>query len=83
LPLWPFAVAAAGCVAGINAVCAAASEAVDARQRARNAQIAAEDKPLTDRMNSDMQNLAATGQAMQNNPRLMRLMALAQAKHCH
>jgi hypothetical protein len=30
-----------------------------------------------------MSALAAQGQAMQQNPRLMRLMQLAQQKHCH
>src|SRR5262249_9041551 len=52
------------CAVGINATCAAASEAMQARHDARNRQIAAEDKPITDRMSHDMQNLAATGQAM-------------------
>lgn len=73
----------AGCIGGINATCAAASEAMSARHDARNAQIQAEDKPLNDRTSSEMTALAAQGQAMQQNPRLMHLMQLAQQKHCH
>ena len=73
----------AGCIGGVNATCAAASAAMQARHDARNAQIKAEDKPLDDRTSSEMNALAAQGQAMQQNPRLMRLMQLAQQKHCH
>jgi len=73
----------AGCIGGVNATCAAASEAIQARHDARNAQIKAEDKPLNDRASSEMSALAAQGQAMQQNPRLMHLMQLAQQKHCH
>ncbi len=73
----------AGCVVGTNATCAAASEAAQARHDARNAQYQAEDKPITDRMNTQMTNLAAQGQAMQNDPKLMHLRQLAQEKHCH
>lgn len=73
----------AGCLGGINATCAAASEAQSAREKARNDQIQAEDKPLTDQMNPAMAALAAQGMAMQQDPRLMRLMQLAQQKHCH
>lgn len=73
----------AGCIGGINATCAAASEAMSARHDARNAQIKAEDKPLNDRTSSEMAVLAAQGQALQRNPRLMRLMHLAEQKHCH
>ena len=73
----------AGCAGGINATCAAASEVQSARENARNAQIQAEDKPLTDQMNSQMSALAAQGLAMQQDPRLMHLMQLAQQKNCH
>jgi len=73
----------AGCFGGINATCAAASEAQSAREAARNAKIKAEDKPLTDQMSSEMTALAAQGRAMQQDPRLMHLMQLAQQKHCH
>jgi hypothetical protein len=73
----------AGCFGGINATCAAASEALSARQAARNAKIQAEDKPITDQMNPEMAALAAQGQAMQQDPRMMHLMQLAQQKHCH
>ena len=73
----------AGCLGGINATCAAASEALSARQAARNAKIQAEDKPITDQMNPEMAALAAQGRAMQQDPRLMHLMQLAQQKNCH
>jgi hypothetical protein len=73
----------AGCVGGINATCAAASEAMSAREAARNAKIQAEDKPITDQMGPQMAALAAQGHAMQQDPRLMRLMQLGQQKNCH
>ncbi len=73
----------AGCFGGINATCAAASEAMSAGEAARNAQYQAEDKPITDQMGPQMNALAAQGQAMQQDPRLMRLLQLGQQKHCH
>ena len=73
----------AGCFGGINATCAAASEAMSAREAARNAKIQAEDKPITDQMGPEMAALAAQGHAMQQDPRLMRLMQLGQQKNCH
>jgi hypothetical protein len=73
----------AGCVGGINATCAAASEAMSAREAARNAKIQAEDKPITDQMSVEMNALATQGRAMQEDPRLMHLIQLAQQKHCH
>ena len=62
---------------------AAMTEAQAERQRAEAAEIEAEDAPLTQDMASNAAQLAAQGQAMQNDPRFQRLMQLAQEKDCH
>jgi len=43
----------------------------------------AEDKPLADKMNGQMNDVVAQAAPLQANPRIQRLMQLAQEKNCH
>ena len=61
----------------------AATAAAQAQEAENERQIAAQ-RPLQDRMTHDMNGMAAdTSSQMAGNPRIQRLMQLAQEKHCH
>jgi hypothetical protein len=52
-------------------------------QQAQFHRALAEDKPLMDQANRQTNDMASQAMAMQANPRLQRLMQLAQQKDCH
>lgn len=52
------------------------------QQRIAN-QALAEDKPLADKMNGQMNTVVEQSAPLQANPRIQRLMQLAQEKNCH
>src|SRR5689334_13767217 len=72
--------AACGFVGG--PACAAATAADQANRNAVKEREKAESKPLVDKQLAQSNALAAQGQAMQSNARLMRLMQLGQSKGC-
>jgi hypothetical protein len=72
--------AACGFVGG--PACMAATQADQANRKAIQEREKAEAKPLADKQLAQSNTLAAQGQAMQSNARLMRLMQLGQAKGC-
>jgi hypothetical protein len=58
----------------------AAQEAMQHREWNR---AIAEDKPLVDQMNAQTNAVVAQGMSIQSDPRVQRLMQLAQDKNCH
>jgi hypothetical protein len=60
----------------------AANRAIQAEQKAANERVRADTQPVGEKLTAQTQDLAAQAQQMQANPRLMRLMDLAQKKGC-
>jgi hypothetical protein len=61
----------------------AVEKTLDAKHKANNERVIKEDLPVTQRMISQTSDLGADfGQQLQANPRLGRLMQLADSKHC-
>jgi len=75
---------AAGAACGFagGPVCMAATQADQANRNAIHAQEVAEAKPLADQQLAQSKTVAAQGQQLQSNARLMRLMQLGHAKGC-
>lgn len=75
---------AAGAACGFagGPACMAATQADQANRNAIHAQEAAEAKPLADQQLAQSRTVAAQGQQLQSNARLMRLMQLGHAKGC-
>jgi hypothetical protein len=75
---------AAGATCGFvgGPACGAATQADQANRNAIHAQEAAEAKPLADQQLAQSKTVAAQGQELQSNARLMRLMQLGHAKGC-
>ena len=70
----------AGFIPGAGYAQVAAAQAEEARQR----RLAEEQRPAQEQFNRDMNGFAAdTSSQMAGNPRIQRLMQLAQEKHCH
>lgn len=72
--------AACGFVGG--PVCGAATQADQANRNAIHAQEVAEAKPLADQQLAQSKTVAAQGQQLQSNARVLRLMQLGHAKGC-
>ena len=77
------AAAGAASATGVPGVGAAANAAMAAEQQRMAAENRAEQKPITDKLNADLEPAMAQGQAMQGNPRIQRLLTLAKEKKCH
>ena len=60
----------------------AVNRAIEAEQKAANERAKADMRPLGDKLTAQTQDLAAQGQSMQADPRLMRLMELGKTKGC-
>ena len=75
---------AAGATCGFvgGPACMAATQADQANRNAIHAQETAEAKPLADQQLAQAKTVAAQGQQLQSNARLMRLMQLGHAKGC-
>lgn len=75
---------AAGATCGFvgGPACVAATQADEANRNAIHAQETAEAKPLADQQLAQSRTVAAQGQQLQSNARLMRLMQLGHAKGC-
>jgi hypothetical protein len=75
---------AAGAACGFagGPACMAATQADQANRNAIHAQETAEAKPLADQQLAQSKTVAAQGQQLQSNARLMRLMQLGHAKGC-
>ena len=74
--------AGAACGFAGGPACMAATQADQANRNAIHAQEAAEAKPLADQQLAQSKTVAAQGQQLQSNARLMRLMQLGHAKGC-
>lgn len=74
--------AAASASSGTPGASAAVSKVEAAEQQRAWNQALAEQKPLSDTMNAQTAQILPQAQAMQANPRIQRLMQLAQDKHC-
>lgn len=74
--------AGAACGFAGGPACMAATQADQANRNAIHAQETAEAKPLVDRQLAQSKTVAAQGQQLQSNARLMRLMQLGHAKGC-
>ncbi len=60
----------------------AVNRAIEAEQKAANERVKADMQPTTDKLDAQTQAMMAQAQAMQADPRLMRLMELSQKKGC-
>ncbi len=60
----------------------AANRAIEAEQKASNERVRKDMQPTGDKLTAQTQDLTAQAQQMQGDPRLMRLMDLAQKKGC-